>query len=244
MLYIWPYFAFFSAPLLYTYFLDVLASAFSPPLTLRSQNDKTAATRKRLPRLVIDIPAILLMLAIVHYNTIVHPFTLADNRHYMFYIFRLLLRHPAMKYIATPVYYICAVATIDALGDRERQGFQYSHPKGPSRGESKRNDKASAVSNTSSSPQGNRVSFLLIWLLATALSLCTAPLVEPRYCIVPWLTWRINVASPRRGDQGYDPRLWLETMWLLLVNAVTGYVFLFWGFAWPQEPGKIQRFMW
>jgi hypothetical protein len=25
---------------------------------------------------------------------------------------------------------------------------------------------------------------------------------------------------------------------------VTGYVFLYKGFEWPQEPGKVQRFMW
>ena len=42
----------------------------------------------------------------------------------------------------------------------------------------------------------------------------------------------------------HDHRLWLETMWFLTVNLGTGYVFLYWGFTWPQEPGKVQRFMW
>jgi alpha-1,2-glucosyltransferase len=36
----------------------------------------------------------------------------------------------------------------------------------------------------------------------------------------------------------------LETVWFIIVNAVTGYVFLYKGFEWPQEPGKVQRFMW
>ena len=44
-------------------------------------------------------------------------------------------------------------------------------------------------------------------------------------------------------DHG-DHRLWLETFWFLLINAVTGYMFLYKGFTWPQEPGRIQRFMW
>ena len=42
----------------------------------------------------------------------------------------------------------------------------------------------------------------------------------------------------------HDHRLWLETIWFLAVNLATGYIFLYWGFAWPQEPGKVQRFMW
>lgn len=42
----------------------------------------------------------------------------------------------------------------------------------------------------------------------------------------------------------HDHRLWLETMWFLTINLATGYIFLYWGFEWPQEPGKVQRFMW
>jgi alpha-1,2-glucosyltransferase len=36
----------------------------------------------------------------------------------------------------------------------------------------------------------------------------------------------------------------LETIWFIVINVVTGYVFLYEGFEWPQEPGKLQRFMW
>ena len=42
----------------------------------------------------------------------------------------------------------------------------------------------------------------------------------------------------------HDHRLWLETVWFLALNLITGYIFLYWGFEWPQEPGKVQRFMW
>lgn len=42
----------------------------------------------------------------------------------------------------------------------------------------------------------------------------------------------------------HDHRLWLETAWFLTVNLATGYIFLYWGFEWPQEPGRVQRFMW
>lgn len=42
----------------------------------------------------------------------------------------------------------------------------------------------------------------------------------------------------------HDHGLWLETVWFLAINLATGYIFLYWGFEWPQEPGKVQRFMW
>ena len=42
----------------------------------------------------------------------------------------------------------------------------------------------------------------------------------------------------------HDHRLWFETIWFLTVNMATGYMFLYRGFAWPQEPGRVQRFMW
>lgn len=113
---------------------------------------------------------------------------------------------------------------------------------------------------------GPNTSFFLIWLLATALSLITAPLVEPRYFLIPWVMWRLHVPSwsptsslgGRKGGKkmgmldvvgfwawkGYDYRYWIETAWFLGINAVTGYVFLYRGFEWTQEPGKVQRFMW
>jgi hypothetical protein len=58
-----------------------------------------------------------LMLLAVHFNTIIHPFTLADNRHFVFYVFRILLRHPVFKYAVAPVYITCAWLVISVLRD-------------------------------------------------------------------------------------------------------------------------------
>jgi alpha-1,2-glucosyltransferase len=44
------------------------------------------------------------MLLAIHFNTIIHPFTLADNLHYVLYVFRILLLHLAFKYAAILVY--------------------------------------------------------------------------------------------------------------------------------------------
>lgn len=101
-------------------------------------------------------------------------------------------------------------------------------------------------------------SFVLVWVVTSALQLITAPLVEPRYFILPWIFWRLHLPVQTSQDEDsqirdrrlaslwerVDPKLALETAWLLAINAATGYIFLEWGFAWPQEPGKVQRFMW
>lgn len=234
MLYLWPYFVFFSLPLLYPYFLDIVVSYQILPSAL-GYDPKNI--HSRFPRLIIAIPAMAVMAATVHYNTIVHPFTLADNRHYMFYVFRLLLGHPAIKYFAVPVYFLCAWATLTSLGGLQQKAIEPPKPQKP---------QSDTPSTQSPKASENRVSFLLIWLLATTLSLATAPLVEPRYLIVPWLMWRLHVASPHptAANKRYDYRLWLETVWFLGINVVTGYIFLYWGFEWPQEPGMVQRFMW
>ncbi|MCJ1380173.1 glucosyltransferase [Xylographa soralifera] len=185
MLYIWPYIAFFSFPLLLPYILNAILpqNVVPPPLRIGS-------TRYLVPRPGITLLSLGAMLIIVRYNTIVHPFTLADNRHYPFYVFRLLLRHPAIKYLVTPIYYICAWATIATMS-----GFR--NDKKEKRIEMKAEDEDAASSSLSSSvtslEPGARISFVLIWLLTTSLSLITAPLVEPRYFIIPWLMWRLHV---------------------------------------------------
>lgn len=246
------------------------------------------------------------MLAIVHFNTIVHPFTLADNRHYVFYVFRLLLGvHPAIKYAATLVYFLCGWAVISAFGfstvqtppkllqvpstgkpgtpaaastateqrKESRQSLRAARKTAAKKGQPAQQKpepispevyariQEHLIQRQKQQPVSPRVSFVLVWLAATALSLVTAPLVEPRYFIIPWVMWRLHLPpsptlsstrqQPPSDESGraradlatYAPKF-LETLWFIVINAVTGYVFLYKGFEWPQEPGKIQRFMW
>lgn len=255
---------FFSFPLLYPYILNSIIPRNIIPKFLRFNSPL-----HQVPRLIMLVPVSVVMLLIVHFNTIVHPFSLADNRHYMFYVLRVLFRHPLIKYASVPVYIFCAWAVITALGGLPHE--QKSSP--PSavvkhRTRSTLGDQEDIACPGTVSGQ-NRVSFVLIWLLATSLSLIAAPLVEPRYFILPWLFWRMQVpifpqpGKPEQGDRVLEPwgripsqaarlflyakhdhRLWLETAWFLAINWATGYIFLYWGFEWPQEPGKVQRFMW
>ncbi|KAL8909534.1 MAG: hypothetical protein Q9171_005013 [Xanthocarpia ochracea] len=265
MLYIWPYIMFFSFPLLYPYVLNAIIPQKYLPSPIRTKTHGI-----QLPRFTIALPIMAIMLLIVHFNTIIHPFTLADNRHYTFYVFRLLLRHPANKYLAVPIYFICAWAAITAFGGLPNVQTPLN-PKRPGDLNAPQPNKTLRFPPPSEAytaqDRGHHISTLLTWLLPTALSLVTAPLVEPRYFIVPWLVWRLHIASPwPTGEEAYkkrkrkirtagarckailygkhDHRLWLETIWFLVVNWGVGYVFLKWEFEWEHEKGKVQRFMW
>ena len=235
-----------------------LLNLFVPDIQLLPKDLQLPQAKKRAPGLIISILISAAMSAIVHYNTIIHPFTLADNRHYMFYIFRLLLAHPSLKYLAIPIYLLCSWAVLAALSGPDKK------PTSPEFFRTKIRDGIRLKHQRTQPPpkRGNTVPLVLIWLLATCLSLVTAPLVEPRYFITPWLVWRMHIMSPqpvlrtrkmKRGgdeysikkwDTRHDHKLWLETAWFLILNLGTGYMFLYRTFSWPQEQGKVQRFMW
>lgn len=201
---------------------------------------------------------------IVHFNTIVHPFTLADNRHYPFYVFRYFILPPYRKYLLAPIYIVCGWLCIIALGPASSTS-------------------TARISTSKTSAEDSRtitfarvdtvhVSFVLIFLVSTALSLITAPLVEPRYFLIPWLIWRLHVPellesdtakadTPKMDHNTKDAKpasgvlhdvfvvlgrnaLTIELLWYTLVNFITGFLFISRPFAWNQEPGKLQRFMW
>ena len=261
MLYIWPYFTFFSIPVLYPYFLALLSHKILPSVL------RPILPQIEKPRRLLTVLMCIVMAIIIHFNTIVHPFTLADNRHYTFYVFRLLLRQHLIKYLVVPVYFTCAWATTLSIG-----GIEDSPQTSLQSVKSMSKQNKQWTSREAKQEPGNRTSFVLIWFLSTSLSLITAPLVEPRYFIIPWLFWRLHLhtaygtstpspssSSPKKPlevdsekysklvnivYQIHHHHLWLETIWFLLINAVTGYIFLNWGFEWEQEPGNVQRFMW
>lgn len=243
MLYIWPFILLFSWPVLL------------PQLT------SLDLSNLRLPRLWVIVIVMISMTAIVHFNTIVHKFLLADNRHYAFYAFKLLRANSWGWYALIPVYAVTAWLSIYALGTR------------PALGAGK--NKSVIHSSKSSIPpkpheeiiedNENRITFLIIWLISTALSLITAPLVEPRYFIVPWLMWRLHVPNAikvipeipqEKPNESTTEQirsilhviakrcLWIELAWYMLINLIICHRFLYRGFEWPQEPGQVQRFMW
>ncbi|KAF2220130.1 alpha-2-glucosyltransferase Alg10 [Elsinoe ampelina] len=281
MLYIWPYMTFFSFPLTYPYLLQgIFGLLGAMPLIGPLEYQLMFKRKKILPRPGLMVFFAVIAGVVIYYNTIVHPFTLADNRHYMFYVFRLLTRYKGVKFLVIPLYYMGAWAIIQSLGAPARLTFDTDGGKGSPIPKASRIEPPEKAGPPPTQPlrlnhavagEGAPVSFVLIWLTTSALQLITAPLVEPRYFILPWLMWRLRVpqASPSIMDDkerkrrekvakeksllgrlkdslwdDHDQRLWYETVWFLLINGLTGYVFLFMGFEWKQEPGRVQRFMW
>ncbi|KAI0547625.1 DIE2/ALG10 family-domain-containing protein [Xylaria curta] len=266
MLYIWPFFAFFSAPLFIPRLLNLANAVYRKSLIQDILSIHVAITA------LVGCGALAVSLLIIRFNTIIHPFTLADNRHYVFYVFRYsILRAWWIRYALAPVYVVCAWLCWGALQSTEvsqekwiRSPFISTLPKTtarPIKGKESRAQKAE-VEAREGSPATSTV---LMLLLATSLSLMTAPLVEPRYFILPWVFWRLLVpASPmlspfsqsttskksRQGSSNYLTILILEAGWFIVVNAATMYIFVTRPFYWRapdgtlQDEGRVQRFMW
>lgn len=261
ILYYWAFLAFFSWPLLLPQFL-LLPLVLISRLSQATHLEPLLLFRRRffLPRVRLAVVFTLVACLTVFLNTTVHPFLLADNRHYYFYIFRLLLRPWWMRYAVTPLYIFSAWASIETRGEPASTTPQSTQAA---------TDPLVAKAQTSARrrpfnlPDGRStgtVAFVLTTIFTTMLALCTAPLVEPRYCIIPFVVWRMHLPlyspGPNQDKQiakfgtlrtilaVYDYRLILETLWFLFINAVTGYIFIYWTFKWPSEPGKMQRFMW
>ncbi|KAK1836879.1 glycosyltransferase [Podospora conica] len=245
-LYLFPFLAFFSFPLLLPSLLSPLRT-LSRLFTGRPTPPGTTASQTVYYAPYHLLTTLLSLLAVKH-NTIIHPFTLADNRHYMFYIFRYtILRSARVRYALVAAYTATRWLVWDALA-----GF--GSPSTPSPADSKVQPGAPSTSTA------------IFWLLATTLSLVTAPLVEPRYFILPWVFWRLLVpawdpaaAAAGGGSKwplrklagwGVDPRVALETAWFVAINLGTMYMFLFRPFYWRGadgevlDGGRVQRFMW
>ncbi|KAI0186074.1 putative glucosyltransferase [Xylaria flabelliformis] len=268
LLYIWPFFAFFSAPLFIPQLLN-LANTVYQTLTFHNIfSIRTAATA------LVGCGTLALALLIVRFNTIIHPFTLADNRHYVFYVFRYsILKAWWIRYALAPVYVVCAWLCWGALQSTEvsqekwiRSPFISTPPKTtarPNKGKESpaRNHSKAKVEARGGSPATSTV---LMLLLATSLSLMTAPLVEPRYFILPWVFWRLLLPTTpvpslfsssrsersKQGNSNYITILILEAGWFIMINAATMYIFVTRPFYWRapdgtlQDEGRVQRFMW
>lgn len=98
LLYFLMFFAFFSAPLALLWLLR------GGPWKPRKTKKATSSTLRLLQEVTRSVLELLVIVATVRYGTVVHPFILADNRHYTFYIWRRLISvHSGMMMV--PVYW-------------------------------------------------------------------------------------------------------------------------------------------
>ncbi|KAI5862021.1 glycosyltransferase family 59 protein [Durotheca rogersii] len=245
MLYIWPLFAFFSAPLFIPQLWKLGVLVFQSTTTgqkgstaqpspvrpdinqeeapLRDQPVQSASLKffnyigssHTAHTIILLLSAALLSTIIVRFSTIIHPFTLADNRHFMFYIFRYtILRAWWVRYALVPVYVVCgSLCWVVLRGNPQFSSIPYDKRwvrtpftltrvsgGGPSLYPSPPASTIPALTST-----------VLILFLATTLSLITAPLVEPRYFILPWVFWRLLVPSPPSAVMAIPLTNWVNT---------------------------------
>lgn len=192
-----------------------------------------------------------------------HPFLLADNRHYVFYLWRRLLK-PAIYSISVED----VMQSQDAIDPKTLDvisiGLKYalsaaiyfslwniwttltnSIPAAilvRGRGFNRRNGKSISPAIDL---QCLTWPILLAMVFATLASLIPSPLIEPRYYILPYLFWRIYMTPTTAGKRvNTDARFLREWIWYMLINAATVYMFLYKPFEWAHEPGVLQRFMW
>jgi len=195
---------------------------FTTPKGYTQQMGVRCSAGQRLVRSFLTLVILAVMGLTVHYNTYLHPYLLADNRHYPFYLFRrTIMVHDAVKYTAVPIYYACGWCVFHALQQQ----------------------------TTQSRIVRNNGIVTTVWTLAYFIaflgSVIGAGLVEFRYFVPPWVLWRLAVGSKGVGqDRESAWRWWLEIAWFAAVNAATVWLFLYHGFTWKNEPEKVQRFMW
>jgi alpha-1,2-glucosyltransferase len=106
------------------------------------------------------------MAAGVHYGTYAHPFLLADNRHYTFYLWsRVLAPHPLLRLALAPCYVAgaaLAMSQLAASADDLRHGAAWA----------------------------------VLWLAASAAVVIPAHLLEPRYFTVPIVLYLLHARPP------------------------------------------------
>lgn len=91
------------------------ALSFGWPVTLLSVRMRWTKMHAILSLLLLTIG----MLA-THYGTIVHPFLLADNRHYTFYVWRRIINaRPWTRYALVPMYVFSAVIFVRILSKKQ-----------------------------------------------------------------------------------------------------------------------------
>ncbi|XP_071571230.1 dol-P-Glc:Glc(2)Man(9)GlcNAc(2)-PP-Dol alpha-1,2-glucosyltransferase [Temnothorax nylanderi] len=145
--------------------------------------------------------AVALTAATVRFNTLVHPYVLADNRHYWFYVWnRFMGRHAAFRYLLIPIY----GASLFAMSRN------IAH-----------------------------LRFLtkINYAICVCMVLIPQLLVEPRYFILPYIFYRLNVKRPERWQ------ICCESLTTFAINCLQFYIFASKVFYWQDQP-YAQRISW
>ncbi|GAA5841062.1 hypothetical protein JCM3766R1_006654 [Sporobolomyces carnicolor] len=219
-------------PQLY-YFVAFSAAFLAPHLLETAKIEKTLSSlfgTKR--RIVSSLNVLVIMCWTIRHFTIAHPFLLADNRHFAFYLWRRILNvHPFARYILTPAYLFAGRLIYESLTEAKTMRL--------------------------SSLLLFAVSTVLV-LVPTPLIepryYLTPFLILRLYC-----SPLFDASASRKKTSKYRARLVLEAVLYSIVQATCVWLFLAKSFDWDfevgrdgkgldgrdeRELGKRQRFMW
>lgn len=186
------------------------------------------------------------IMIVIRYFTKVHPFLLADNRHYTFYLFKRLIGSNSrlIKYlIMAPVYHFSTFVYMEVLRPSQ---FAFE-PIAPL-----------PVKDPIDLPiQLSHISWTIL-MVCTFLTIVPSPLFEPRYYILPFFFWRlfitcsaepiINELVPAKETEtpvtiSSTRRLGLEVIWFMFINIALLIIFISHPFSWESEQFS-QRIIW
>ncbi|KNZ79642.1 Alpha-1,2-glucosyltransferase ALG10-A [Termitomyces sp. J132] len=101
------------------YYFIAFSTAFGWPVLISGPGGPLSLAREVQQRIrtFITILVWIAMAATVKHLTIHHPFLLADNRHYTFYLWRrIYMFHPVVPYVSIPIYVACTWAWFLRVG--------------------------------------------------------------------------------------------------------------------------------
>ncbi|KXJ78683.1 hypothetical protein RP20_CCG003726 [Aedes albopictus] len=150
------------------FYFSLFFAAFSSSHVLSTLKRIARIMRKKWPMTAL---CVCLFAAAIHLNTIVHPYMLADNRHYTFYIWnRFFGRWWFARYLPIPIYYGALVLVVLML--------------------------LPSINN-----HEQTVGFSLLWVAATLASVALQQLIEVRYFILPFLLLRLIQTNVRTSSK-------------------------------------------
>lgn len=164
---------------------------------------------------------------IVQNFTIIHPFLLADNRHYTFYLVRkFITRSESSRLELIPIYHFSFYVIYKLF-------IQSSNV-----GQKNNRSEASPI-------------LFIFYIFSTLVSVALSPLIEPRYYILPYLFFRLLV---RPSDQPIFSNSYLkkyntalryigEIVWLWFWTQTIYTIFLEYTFPWADLDTP-QRIIW
>lgn len=238
----------FSIHLVQFFYMNLFILGFSVPIWC-SRNFLRAYKFRCQMRPIRTFFEIIGIMLIIRYFTKIHPFLLADNRHYTFYLFKKIIHNPCklIKYgLMAPTYHFATYSYFELMRPNE-MSFHAILPM--------------PVKEPIHLPiQLTHISWTAL-LLCTFCTIIPSPLFEPRYYILPYFFWRIFITCnaepiiqdlrPYMESATNKPpivisatgRLFWEFLWFMLINIFTLLIFIKYTFTWVDEP-FLQRIIW